>query len=62
MSGRQLSDEARQRRHELKVLLTTGYAKDTVIQAGRLEMGVALISKPFGSEDLAKKVRAMLDG
>jgi len=62
MSGRQLSDEARQRRHGLKVLLTTGYAKDTIIQTGRLEMGVALISKPFGSADLAKRVRAMLDG
>lgn len=61
MGGRQLSDEARQRRHGLKVLLTTGYAKDTIIQAGRLEMGVALISKPFGSADLAKKVRAVLE-
>jgi CheY-like chemotaxis protein len=55
MNGRQLSDEARQRRHGLKVLLTTGYAKDTIVHAGRLERGVALISKPFSFADLTKK-------
>jgi PAS domain S-box-containing protein len=62
MSGRQLSDEVRHRRADLKVLLTTGYARDTIVQAGRLEPGVALIGKPFNFADLTKKVREVLDG
>ena len=61
MSGRQLSDEARQRRPELRVLLTTGYARDSIIHAGRLEPGVTLITKPFNFADLTKKVREALD-
>ncbi len=61
MNGRQLSDEARRRRRGLKVLLTTGYAKDTIIQTGRLEPGVALIGKPFNFAELTKKVREALD-
>ena len=55
MNGRQLSDEARQRRPELKVLLTTGYTGDSVIHMGRLETGVSLMVKPFSFADLTKK-------
>jgi PAS domain S-box-containing protein len=61
MNGRQLSDEARQRRPGLKVVLTTGYTGDTVIHAGRLERGVSLMLKPFSFAELAKKVREALD-
>jgi PAS domain S-box-containing protein len=61
MNGRQLSDEARQRRHGLKVLLTTGYARDAITRAGRLATGIALISKPLSFAALTKKVREVLD-
>jgi CheY-like chemotaxis protein len=61
MNGRQLSDEARQRRPELKVVLTTGYTGDTVIHTGRLEKGVSLMVKPFSFADLTRKVREALD-
>ena len=61
MNGRQLSDEARQRRPGLKVVLTTGYTGDSVIHAGRLERGVSLMLKPFSFAELAKKVREALD-
>jgi CheY-like chemotaxis protein len=61
MNGRQLSDEARQRRPGLKVLLTTGYTRDTTIRAGRLERNVALLVKPFTFSDLTTKVREVLD-
>jgi CheY-like chemotaxis protein len=60
MNGRQLSDEARQRRPGLKVLLTTGYTKDTV-RAGRLESGIPLLMKPFTFSGLTMKVREALD-
>jgi CheY-like chemotaxis protein len=61
MNGRQLSDEVRQRRPGLKVLLTTGYVRDPIIHTGQLELGVSLISKPFSIADLTKKVRESLD-
>jgi PAS domain S-box-containing protein len=61
MNGRQLSDEARHRRPNLKVVLTTGYTEDTVINSRRLERGVSLIMKPFSFSDLTKKIREALD-
>ena len=61
MNGRQLSDEARHRRPNLKVVLTTGYTEDTIIHSGRLERGVSLIMKPFSSADLTKKIQEALD-
>jgi PAS domain S-box-containing protein len=61
MNGRQLSDEARQRRPGLKVLLTTGYTRD-IVRAGRLESGIPPLMKPFTFSDLATKVRAALNG
>jgi PAS domain S-box-containing protein len=61
MNGRELSDEARQRRPELRVLFTTGYTKDTIVRSGRLERGLALLTKPFTLSDLTSKVREVLD-
>jgi len=62
MNGRQLAEEARRRRPELKVLLTTGYTRDTTVRQGRLDPGVELLIKPFTEADLAKKIREVLDG
>jgi PAS domain S-box-containing protein len=61
MNGRQLRDEARRRRPELKVLLATGYIRDVTVHTGRLETGVALMNKPFSFADLTRKVRDILD-
>jgi len=62
MNGRQLAEEARRRRPELKVLLTTGYTRDTMVRQGRLDPGVELLIKPFTEADLARKIREVLDG
>jgi signal transduction histidine kinase len=61
LSGRELADEVKRRRPALKVLFTTGYARDALMHNGRLETGVELLRKPFNAMDLAKKVRAVLD-
>ena len=61
LDGRQLADEVRRRRPGLKVLFTTGYARDAIVHHGRLDAGVELIPKPFNAADLARKVRAVLD-
>jgi len=62
MNGRQLADEALQRRPGLKILFTTGYTRDAIVHDGKLDPGVQMISKPFTFDDLALKIRAVLDG
>ena len=61
MNGRQLADEAVRRRPGLKVLFTTGYTRNAIVNHGRLDPGVEMISKPFSLEELGAKVRSMLD-
>ena len=62
MNGRQLADEALRRRPGLKVLFTTGYTRNAVVHNGVLDPGVQLIGKPFTVEELAAKLREVLDG
>jgi signal transduction histidine kinase len=61
MNGKKLADEALRRRPGLKVLFTTGYTPNAVVHGGVLDPGVNLISKPFTLDQLAAKVRAVLD-
>ena len=61
LNGRQLADRARERRPDLKVLFTTGYARNAIVHHGRLDPGVELIGKPFQIASLAVKVRELLD-
>ena len=61
MTGAQLAAQARTIRPSLKVLFTTGYARNAIIHHGRLDKGVHLIVKPFSFTDLAAKVRDVLD-
>ena len=62
MTGAQVAARARELRPGLKVLFTTGYARNAIFHHGRLDKGVQLITKPFGLTDLAAKVRDILDG
>jgi DNA-binding NtrC family response regulator len=61
VNGRKLAAEALSRRPDLKVLLTTGYAREAVVQHGAIDPGLQLIPKPFTVERLAAKVREVLD-
>lgn len=60
-SGRVLADLAQVQRPGLKVLFTTGYSRNAIVHQGRLDAGVELISKPFTFEQLAARVRDVLD-
>jgi PAS domain S-box-containing protein len=62
LTGAQVAAQARELRPDLKVLFTTGYARNAIIHQGRLDKGVQLITKPFSFSDLAAKVRDVLDG
>ena len=61
MSGRQLAREAMLLLPKLKVLFTTGFSRNAVIHNGVLDQDVNFISKPFTIEQLAAKVRRVLD-
>ena len=61
MNGRQLVENARKRRKDLKILFTTGYARNAIVHDGRLDPGVSLITKPFAFAALSEKLRSLLD-
>jgi PAS domain S-box-containing protein len=61
MNGRQLADAARRARPDLKVLFTTGYARNAIVHDGRLDPGVVLLPKPFTYAAVAAKLSDMLD-
>ena len=61
MNGRKLADESPRRRPDLKILFTTGYTPNAVMHGGVLDPGVNFLGKPLTLEQLAKKVRAVLD-
>ena len=61
MTGRELADQLVATRPGLKVLFTSGYPSDTVLRHGIAEARTAFIEKPYLPEDLARKVREILD-
>jgi signal transduction histidine kinase/DNA-binding response OmpR family regulator len=61
MNGRQLAGAARRVSSKLKVLFTTGYARNAIVHDGRLDPGVQLITKPFTFAALSGKLRDILD-
>ena len=61
MNGRQLADAALRLRPNLRILFTTGYARNAIVHHGRLDPGIELISKPFTAAALAIKIRELLD-
>ena len=61
VNGLKLADEALRRRPDLKLLFTTGYTRNAFVHNGVLDPGVELIGKPFTIEELAAKVREVLD-
>jgi CheY-like chemotaxis protein len=61
MGGRELADEIARIRPGLPVLFMSGYTNDEIIRRGLVSPGVPFLQKPFSPEDLATKVREVLD-
>ncbi len=62
MGGNDVAREIRMRRPGIKVLFVSGYTENGIVHHGRLDNGVELLSKPFTVEQLAQKIREVLDG
>jgi signal transduction histidine kinase len=60
-NGRVLADRAVLLRPGLRVLFTTGYSRNAIVHHGRLDSNLHLISKPFTFNQLATKLRELLD-
>ena len=60
IASTELARQARLLLPQLAVLFTSGYTQDAIMQGGRLEPGVELLSKPYRREDLARRIRHLL--
>jgi two-component system cell cycle sensor histidine kinase/response regulator CckA len=61
MSGKELRDRVELTRPGIKVLFMSGYTSDVIAHRGVLEEGVHFLQKPFSMNDLARKVRDLLN-
>ena len=61
MHGRELAEQLRVIRPSLKCLYMSGHTADVIAHRGILDEGLDFIQKPFGNNDLADRVRQVLD-
>ncbi len=60
-SGHDLAREAQTWNPSLRVLYASGYIENAVCHAGRLDSGIDLLEKPYRRDQLAVRVREILD-
>ena len=61
LAGPELAALLRPKHPGLRVLYVSGYAGDEMIQGGLLGTDEAFLAKPFSADDLARRVRLLLD-
>jgi PAS domain S-box-containing protein len=61
MDGRALADAARRQRPGLRVLFTSGFTAAAASAVTENQFGSNLLSKPYRKDELARRVRAVLD-
>jgi two-component system, cell cycle sensor histidine kinase and response regulator CckA len=61
MNGRELATRLTSLRPELRVLFTSGYTENVIGQHGVLDPGIDFIAKPYRADELAWKVRTVID-
>jgi CheY-like chemotaxis protein len=61
MGGREVAERVRALRPDMKILFTSGYTDDVILQNKLLEHNVLVLQKPFTPATLAAKVREILD-
>jgi len=61
MNGREVAEKVHVARPGLPVIFTSAYASQALVSDGALMPGVALLEKPFTTQQLAARVRRTLD-
>lgn len=61
-NGRRVAERVQLERPGVRVVYMSGYTDDAIVHHGVLEPGIVLLEKPFTEQDLARTVRATLDG
>jgi two-component system, cell cycle sensor histidine kinase and response regulator CckA len=61
MNGRQLVEKLFEIRPQMPALLMSGYADDDILRRGVMRGDTAFLQKPFTPEQLARKLRGVLD-
>jgi len=60
-NGREVYNEISQIRPDIKVLFTSGYTRDTILNKGIEDKKFAFLSKPMSPNALLEKVREVLN-
>lgn len=60
-SGPELARRLVERRPALKVIYTSGYTEEAIVQHGVINPGIVFLHKPFTSEALGRKIGEVLD-
>ncbi len=60
-NGREIYEEIRTVRQDVKFVFISGYTADVILQKGIFNEGVEFITKPFSKNDILRKVREVLD-
>ncbi len=60
--GTQLVHKLRERRPGLRILMTSGFSESGIMNRGVLDGSIDLLQKPYKVDELARRVRALLDG
>jgi PAS domain S-box-containing protein len=61
MSGKELWDQIRVIKPEIRVVYMSGYPADVISRQGVLDSGVHFIQKPFSTTDLGKKLQSVME-
>jgi two-component system, cell cycle sensor histidine kinase and response regulator CckA len=61
MNGRSVAERVCAVRPDARVLFTSGYTPDVIVQHGVLEKGVEFLAKPYSEENLLRRVREVLE-
>ena len=61
MGGAQVAEALAMERPMTKILFVSGYAENTILQHGVIDVSQGFLQKPFTLKQLARKIREILD-